>query len=185
VLVAGGRVTVPDWPQRTTQAGDHMRDLLDAMGAEVSLDRDCLTVTGTGEVFGIDADLGAAGELTPVVAALAALADSPSHLRGIAHLRGHETDRLAALATEINALGGDVTEHDDGLTIRPRPLHGGVFGTYHDHRLATAGALIGLRVPGLQVENVGTTAKTLPGFTDLWTQMLDGEMDGRRPVSSG
>ena len=115
-----------------------------------------------------------------MVAALAALADSPSHLRGIAHLRGHETDRLAALATEINALGGDVTEHDDGLTIRPRPLHGGVFATYHDHRLATAGALIGLRVPGVQVENVGTTAKTLPGFTDLWTRMLDGALDGAR-----
>lgn len=173
-LVAGGRVTVPDWPQRTTQAGDHMRDLLDTMGAEVCLDREGLTVTGSGEVYGIDADLHEAGELTPVVAALAALADSPSHLRGIAHLRGHETDRLAALATEINALGGDVTEHDDGLTVRPRPLHGGVFGTYHDHRLATAGALIGLRVPGVEVENVGTTAKTLPGFTELWARMLDG-----------
>ncbi len=180
-LAAGGRVTVPDWPQRTTQAGDLMRDLLDGMGAEVSLDRDGLTVTGTGEVYGIDADLHEAGELAPVVAALAALADSPSHLRGIAHLRGHETDRLAALATQINALGGDVTEHHDGLTVRPRPLRGGVFHTYHDHRLATAGALIGLCVPGVQVENVGTTAKTLPGFTDLWTGMLDGDaVDGDR-----
>ena len=120
----------------------------------------------------IDADLADAGELAPTVAALAALADGPSQLRGIAHIRGHETDRLAALATEINGLGGDVTETPDGLVIRPRPLRGGLFHTYGDHRLATAGALIGLRVPGVLVEDVETTAKTLPGFTGLWTAML-------------
>ncbi|HET9654919.1 MAG TPA: 3-phosphoshikimate 1-carboxyvinyltransferase [Kineosporiaceae bacterium] len=173
--VTGGWVRVPGWPQYTTQAGDTVRDLLDQMGAEVSLDRDGLTVSGTGELYGLDADLHAAGELTPVVAALAALADSPSHLRGIAHLRGHETDRLAALAAELNALGGDVTETEDGLVIRPRPLHGGLFRTYDDHRLATAAAVIGLRVPGIGIENVGTTAKTLPGFTDLWTRMISGD----------
>ena len=169
--VTGGRVSVPGWPDRTTQAGDLLRDLLDQMGATVSQDPDGLTVRGE-DLFGIDADLRAAGELAPTVAALAALADSPSRLRGIAHLRGHETDRLAALAAEINALGGDVTETADGLTIRPRPLHGGVFHSYHDHRMATAGAIIGLRVPGVQVENVETTAKTLPGFVGLWHGML-------------
>jgi 3-phosphoshikimate 1-carboxyvinyltransferase len=108
-----------------------------------------------------------------VVAALAALADSPSHLSGVAHLRGHETDRLSALAAELNGLGGDVTETEDGLVIRPRPLHGGVFATYADHRMATAGALVGLRVPGVEVEDVETTAKTLPGFTALWQRMLE------------
>jgi 3-phosphoshikimate 1-carboxyvinyltransferase len=169
----GGRVTVPAWPQWTTQAGDSMRDLLDQMGAEVTLDREGLTVRGTGELYGIEADLHDAGELTPVVAALAALADSPSHLSGVAHLRGHETDRLSALATEINGLGGDVTETEDGLVIRPRRLHGGVFATYADHRMATAGALVGLRVPGVEVEDVETTAKTLPGFTALWQRMLE------------
>ena len=172
--VTDGEVRIAGWPQYTTQAGDALRDLLDQMGADVSLDRDGLTVRGTGELYGIDADLNAAGELTPVVAALAALAESPSHLRGIAHLRGHETDRLKALATELNRLGGDVTETDDGLVVRPRRLHGGTFGTYDDHRLATAAAVLGLRVPGVVVENVGTTAKTLPGFTDLWTGMLAG-----------
>jgi 3-phosphoshikimate 1-carboxyvinyltransferase len=171
--VTDGEVRITGWPQYTTQAGDALRDLLDQMGADVSLDREGLTVRGTGELYGIDADLNAAGELTPVVAALAALAESPSHLRGIAHLRGHETDRLKALATELNRLGGDVIETDDGLVIRPRKLHGGTFGTYDDHRLATAAAVLGLRVPGVVVENVGTTAKTLPGFTDLWTGMLD------------
>jgi 3-phosphoshikimate 1-carboxyvinyltransferase len=170
--VSGGQVRVSGWPQYTTQAGDELRDLLDSMGAEVSLDRDGLTVAGTGELYGIDADLRSAGELTPVVAALAALAETPSHLRGIAHLRGHETDRLAALATELNKLGGDVTETEDGLIIKPRKLHGGVFATYDDHRIATAGAVLGLRVPGVQVENIGTTAKTLPGFTGLWDRML-------------
>jgi 3-phosphoshikimate 1-carboxyvinyltransferase len=180
--VTGGRVFVPGWPQYTAQAGDWLRDLLDQMGADVSLDRDGLSVGGTGELYGLDADLHAAGELTPVVAALAALADSPSHLHGIAHLRHHETDRLAALARELNALGGDVTETDDGLVIRPRPLHGGLFATYDDHRLATAAAVIGLRVPGVLVENVGTTAKTLPGFTDLWQRMIagDGSVSDRR-----
>jgi 3-phosphoshikimate 1-carboxyvinyltransferase len=170
--VTGGRVRVPGWPQYTTQAGDLLRDLLDQMGADVTLDRDGLTVQGTGELYGIDADLGDAGELTPTVAALAALADSPSQLRGVAHIRGHETDRLAALATEINGLGGDVTETPDGLVIRPRPLNGGLFHTYGDHRMATAGALLGLRVPGILVEDVETTAKTLPGFPGLWTAML-------------
>jgi 3-phosphoshikimate 1-carboxyvinyltransferase len=170
--VTGGRVTVPGWPQYTTQAGDLLRDLFDRMGADVSLDRDGLTVTGTGELFGIDADLSDASELTPVVAALAALADTPSHLRGVAHIRGHETDRLAALAHEINALGGDVTETPDGLVIRPRTLHGGTFATYADHRMATAGALIGLRVPGVLVQDVATTAKTLPDFPAMWTAML-------------
>jgi 3-phosphoshikimate 1-carboxyvinyltransferase len=173
----GGRVVIPGWPQYTTQAGDWLRNLLDMMGAEVGLDRDGLTVRGTGELFGIDADLHAAGELTPVITALAALADSPSHLHGIAHLRGHETDRLAALATEINALGGKITQTEDGLVVSPRPLHGGLFHTYHDHRMAMAGAVLGLRVPGIEVENVATTAKTLPEFPQLWERMLTGGTD--------
>jgi 3-phosphoshikimate 1-carboxyvinyltransferase len=175
-VVTGGTVRVPGWPQWTTQAGDVMRNVLDSMGADVSLDREGLTVHGSGDVFGLEADLRHAGELTPVIAALAALGEGPSRLSGVAHLRGHETDRLAALATEINRLGGDVTETADGLEIRPRPLHGGLFHTYDDHRLATAAALIGLRVPGVEVENVETTAKTLPGFTTLWTGMLDGTL---------
>ncbi|MGN6687411.1 MAG: 3-phosphoshikimate 1-carboxyvinyltransferase [Actinomycetales bacterium] len=170
--VTRGRVRVPGWPQATTQAGDALRDLLDSMGADVRLERDGLTVSGTGDLNGVDVDLHDVGELTPVMAALAALASSPSWLRGVAHLRGHETDRLAALATELNGLGGDVTELDDGLLIRPRQLHGGVFHTYADHRLAMAAAVLGLRVEGLQVEDVDTTAKTLPGFADRWQQML-------------
>jgi 3-phosphoshikimate 1-carboxyvinyltransferase len=181
-LVTGGRVRVPDWPQHTTQAGDALRDILDGMGADVSLDRTGLTVTGTGVIEGIDVDLHDASELTPVVAALAALASSPSWIRGVAHIRGHETDRIAALATEINALGGSVTETEDGLRITPKPLHGGRFHSYHDHRMATAGAVLGLHIPGVVVEDVATTAKTLPDFPGLWTAMLDAAQqhaDGR------
>lgn len=174
-VATGGRVSVPGWPQRTTQAGDALRDILDAMGADVSLGRSGLTVRGTGELSGVDLDLHDAGELTPTIAALAALADSPSDLHGIAHLRGHETDRLAALAAELSAMGTEVTEREDGLLVRPRPMHGGTFHSYADHRLATAGAVLGLRVPGVLVEDVATTAKTLPGFTDLWQQMLGDE----------
>jgi 3-phosphoshikimate 1-carboxyvinyltransferase len=172
-LVTGGRVTVPGWPQRTTQAGDATRDILDAMGADVSFGSGGLTVEGTGEIAGLDVDLHDAGELTPVVAAVAALADSPSWIRGVAHLRGHETDRLAALATEINRLGGGVTETEDGLRITPKPLQGGPFATYADHRMAMAAAVIGLAVPGILIEDVETTGKTLPGFTALWQRMVD------------
>ncbi len=171
-LVTGGRVTVAGWPSRTTQAGDGIRDILDAMGADVTLDREGLTVAGTGDIEGIDVDLHDVGELTPVVAAVAALAHSTSWLRGIAHLRGHETDRLAALATEITALGGDVTETADGLRIRPRPLHGGLVRTYHDHRMAMAAAVIGLAVDGIVIQDVDTTAKTLPQFTSRWSALV-------------
>lgn len=171
-LVTGGRVTVPDWPAETTQPGDALRGLLAAMGAEVTHGPAGLTARGTGGFSGLDADLHEVGELTPVLAALCALADSPSRLTGIAHLRGHETDRLAALATEINGLGGDVSELPDGLEIRPRTLRGGVFHTYDDHRMVMAAAVLGLAVPGIQVENPGTVGKTLPNFTRQWASML-------------
>ncbi|GLW62369.1 3-phosphoshikimate 1-carboxyvinyltransferase 1 [Actinomadura rubrobrunea] len=171
-LVTGGRVTVPDWPADTTQPGDALRDLLARMGAQVSFGPDGLTVRGTGAFEGLDADLREVGELTPVLAALAALASSPSRFTGIGHLRGHETDRLAALVRELNALGGDARELPDGLEIRPRPLHGGVFHTYDDHRMVMAAAVLGLAVPGVEVENPATVGKTLPEFTELWTAMV-------------
>jgi 3-phosphoshikimate 1-carboxyvinyltransferase len=170
-LVTGGTVRVPGWPVESTQPGTDLPALLTAMGATVTLDAAGLAVTG-GRLRGLDADLRDVSELTPTIAALAALADGPSTLRGVAHIRGHETDRLAALRTEINALGGDVTETPDGLVINPKPLHGGVFGTYADHRMATAAAVLGLAVEGVQIENVATTSKTLPEFTRLWTTML-------------
>ncbi|CAL9555268.1 3-phosphoshikimate 1-carboxyvinyltransferase [Streptomyces sp. enrichment culture] len=171
-LVTGGRVTIPDWPAHTTQPGDALREIFTAMGGSCELDERGLTLTGGGRILGIDIDLSEVGELTPGIAAVAALAEGESVLRGIGHLRLHETDRLAALAKEINGLGGDVTETEDGLRIRPRPLHGGVFHTYDDHRLATAGAVLGLAVEGVQVENVATTGKTLPDFPGLWEGML-------------
>jgi len=173
-LVAGGTVRVPGWPQHTTQAGDLLREILDSMGADVRLDRTGLTVTGSGELVGIDIDLHDAAELTPTVAALAALATTPSWIRGVAHIRGHETDRLAALTAELSGLGGSVIEVEDGLRVMPAPLHGGRFRTYHDHRMATAGAVLGLRVSGVVVEDVATTAKTLPDFVGLWQGMLHG-----------
>ncbi|EAP99947.1 3-phosphoshikimate 1-carboxyvinyltransferase [Janibacter sp. HTCC2649] len=171
-LVTGGRVRISSWPQHTTQAGDEIRDILDEMGADVSLGRDGLTVSAVDGFSGVDVDLHDASELTPVVAALAALAQGPSLIRGVAHIRGHETDRLAALARELNALGATVTETADGLHIVPRPLSPTMFHTYGDHRMVMAGAVIGLAVPGVVIEDVGTVAKTLPTFTDLWAHML-------------
>ena len=171
-LAVGGSVSVPHWPTHTTQPGAMMVELLEAMGATTRLEEGVLTVTGTGAINGIDIDLHAAGELATTIAALATLADSPTRLRGIAHVRGHETDRLAALSTEINRLGGQCEETEDGLIITPQPLHGGVFETYHDHRMATAGTIIGLRTPGVQIRNVETVGKTMPEFTSMWTTML-------------
>lgn len=176
-LVAGGTVLVPDWPRQTTQAGDLLREILGAMGAHVEWSRSGLRVTSDGVVQGIDVDLHEASELTPTVAALAALAVSPSWIRGVAHIRGHETDRLAALDTELTAMGADVVQTDDGLRIQPAPLQGRLFHTYHDHRMATAGAILGLRVPDVIVENVDTTAKTLPDFTGRWAALLAGRLD--------
>ena len=171
-LATGGRVRVRHWPQQTDQAGDAWRDLVTAFGGAAERDGDDLVVTGPSTLDGVDLDLHDVGELTPVVAALAALAAGPSTLTGIAHLRGHETDRLAALATEINRLGGDVEERPDGLVITPAPLHGGRFATYDDHRMAHAAAVIALQVDDVVVENIGTTAKTYPGFADDWTELV-------------
>ena len=168
-VITGGEVTVTGWPAQTTQPGDQLRDIFTRFGAEVSRTDDGLTVRGTGRVQGVDLDLSEVGELSPVIAAVAAFADGPSYLRGIAHLRNHETDRLAALEAEFNALGGDVTQTADGLEIRPKPLHGGLFRTYNDHRMAHAAAVLGLLVDGLEIENIGTTAKTLPEFPELWS----------------
>jgi 3-phosphoshikimate 1-carboxyvinyltransferase len=176
-MVCGGSITIADWPMATTQPGDQLREILTQMGAQVSLSADGLTITGTGSIHGIDIDLHDIGELTPAIAALAALADSPSHLRGIGHLRLHETDRLAALTREINSLGGDVVEDQTSLRITPagkfgKGLHAGTFHTYDDHRLATAAAVIGLVVPGIEIENVATTRKTLPDFPGLWQSLI-------------
>lgn len=171
-LVTGGRVTVLDWPLRTTQAGDALREIVTLMGGTAELTEDGLTVTGPGTLRGLDYDLHDVGELTPAVAAMCLMADSPSHLRGVAHIRGHETDRLAALATQFNALGGHVTETADGLTIRPTPLGGGPFRTYADHRMAHAGVILGLGVEGVLVEDIATTSKTFPGFAGAWTALF-------------
>lgn len=182
--VTQGTVRIPNWPQETTQPGDQFRDILRDMGAEVELDIDAheLVVTGTGALKGITWDMHDIGELTPTVVALAALAETPSHLYGIAHLRGHETDRLQALTHNLNALGGNVKETADGLIIEPAPLHGGLWASYADHRMATAGAILGLTVPDILVEDIETTAKTLPGFRGKWAQMLGAEAEGNQAL---
>ena len=174
-MVCGGSVTIADWPKQTTQPGDQLREIFAKMGAKIEFVANAnnfdLKVTG-GDIHGIDVDLHDVGELTPAIAALCALADSPSYLQGIGHLRMHETDRLAALRAEINALGGDVTEEPTALRINPKPLHAGVFHTYEDHRLATSGATIGLVVEGIEVENIATTRKTITDFPGLWSSLL-------------
>ena len=173
-LVLGGSVTVRNWPETTTQVGKHFVEILTQMGASFERVGADLVVTGTGNIKGIDIDLSIGGELAPVIIALAVLADSPSRITGIAHLRGHETDRLAALTTEINSIGGKATELEDGIAIEPSSaLHSGTWHTYEDHRMATAGAIIGLRVPGITIEDVSVVSKTMPDFVALWNGLLE------------
>ncbi|NES28703.1 3-phosphoshikimate 1-carboxyvinyltransferase [Micromonospora terminaliae] len=174
-LVTGGEVTLQGWPRSSLQPVEQLRELLHRMGGDVTLGTAGLTVRGTGTVRGLDADLSDVGELTPVLTALAMLADSPSRLTGVGHIRGHETDRVAALAKEFTALGADLTETTDGLEIRPRPLRGGIFRTYDDHRMAHAAAVAGLAVPGIEVDDVSCTSKTMPEFPALWSGMVTGK----------
>jgi 3-phosphoshikimate 1-carboxyvinyltransferase len=177
-LVAGGSVTIPHWPTSTTQVGDDLGGYFEAFGATVTRDERGLTVDGGRGVIGgavlngVSLDLSTGGELAPPLVAIAALASTPSTFTGIAHLRGHETDRLAAFVTEINRLGGNATELPDGIHVEPAPLHGGEWHSYHDHRMATAGAIIGLAVDDVEVENIATTSKTMPEFPEMWTAML-------------
>lgn len=177
-VVTGGSVTISGWPSETTQVGNDLLELLPLFGATVSCDGDKVTVTGKSDeagnpvVHGITLDLTTGGELAPAIVAIAALASTSSTITGIGHIRHHETDRLAALANEINKLGGKVTELEDGLQIEPAQLQGGVWLSYEDHRMATSGAIIGLVVPGVEIENIGTTSKTLPEFPELWSALV-------------
>ena len=187
-IICGGEVIIRDWPRSTTQPGDRLREIFTLMGGRIEFVAEGLKISGTGKITGIDIDLRNEGELTPSIAALAALADSPSHLRGIGHLRLHETDRLTALATEIGALiapaGGEVIEESDSLIIKPAIANSAIansalvdskhlFHTYEDHRLATAGAIMGLAIDNVVVENIETTRKTLPDFPGLWSSTVE------------
>jgi 3-phosphoshikimate 1-carboxyvinyltransferase len=175
-LVTGGTITVPDWPRDSLQAAGQILDVLTRMGARCEVGADGLTITGTGRISGIAADLRDVNELAPVLTAVATVADSPSVFTGLAHTRNHETDRLAALAKEINALGGDVAEDPGGLRITPRPLRAsGMFDSYDDHRMVMAAAVLGLSVPGLRVANAATVGKTFPGFAGLWSAVVERE----------
>ena len=172
--VTGGEVTIPHWPASTTQPGDSVRGILERMGCTVEVTERGLTVRGPARLSGLDIDLRDESELTPTVAALAALAEGRTVIRGVAHIRGHETDRIAALVNEINGLGGNASETEDGLIIEPAPLRGGVWKAYADHRMATAGAIIGLLVPDVEVDDIGSTTKTIPDFPGMWDAMLSG-----------
>jgi 3-phosphoshikimate 1-carboxyvinyltransferase len=171
-MVAGGEVTLLGMPAESWQPVKTVSDLLTRMGASVEIWDDNLVVMGDGTLHGITADLSDVSELTPVIAALAALADGPSELRGVAHIRGHETDRISALAAELSKVGAGVTEFPDGLRIEPRPLHASSFETYADHRMAHAAAVIGLSVPGIELTDVACTSKTLPEFPELWQALV-------------
>lgn len=170
--ITGGAVTVTGWPHHSVQPTDQVLGVLTAMGVRFEYADGALTATGPGTLTGIDVDMHDIAEVTPTIAVLAAVASGPTTIRGVAHIRLHETDRLAALATEINRLGGDVRETADGLEIRPRPLRGGIWQTYADHRLAMSGAVLGLVVPGVEIVDIGCTSKTMPDFPQRWQALV-------------
>lgn len=170
-MVSGGELLIRDWPTETTQVGKNYIHLLEQMGANFDWVDGGLKISGDGQIQAIDVDLSEAGELAPTIAGLATMAEGTSRLSGIAHLRGHETDRLKALTTEINRIGGFCKETEDGLEIGPSQLRGGQWYSYHDHRMATTGAIIGLRVP-IEIENIETTSKTMPDFRGMWMGLI-------------
>jgi 3-phosphoshikimate 1-carboxyvinyltransferase len=178
-LISGGEVTLEGWPQRTTQVGRHVPELLERFGAEVHYGTTSVTVSGGAgwvngtQLPGVDLDLSHAGELAPTFIALSALASGPSTFRGIGHLRGHETDRLSALVSNIQALGGNARELPDGIEVTPAPLDGGAWAAFEDHRMATSGALLGLGVRGIVVDDIACTSKTLPEFVELWSALVE------------
>ena len=171
-LVTGGRVTVRDWPEVTTQPGAQLDRLLTDMGATVDRTAEGLRVTGTGTIRPLDADLGEVSELAPVLAALAALADGPSRFTGIAHMRGHETDRLQALDEVLSAVGARVEQLPDGLVVEPGPPRPAELDSYADHRMVMAAAVLGLAIEGVRVADPGAVTKTLPDFVERWSGLL-------------
>ncbi|WP_221585808.1 3-phosphoshikimate 1-carboxyvinyltransferase [Microbacterium sp. G2-8] len=174
-MVAGGSVTIPGWPAHSTQPGGHLTDILSLVGGRVTRRGGAVTVTAGKRIHGVDLDLAAVSELTPTLVGLAAFADSPSSFTGIGHIRRHETDRIAALVSNLRALGCGAEELPDGIRVIPAPLHGGEWKAHHDHRIATTGALMGLAVDGVVIDDIGTTAKTMPQFAALWQRMLAAE----------
>jgi 3-phosphoshikimate 1-carboxyvinyltransferase len=172
-MVTKGEITIFDWPSKTTQAGNSWIEILTKMGATVLVDKIGLNLKQNTDIKGIDFDLSDVGELTPVLVAISLFANSESKFTGIAHLRGHETDRLAALVENIKTIGGQARETEDGLIITPTKLHAGRWKSFEDHRMATAGAVIGLLVPGIEVDDISTTSKTLPEFEKMWTSLVN------------
>ena len=174
VSAAGGQVRILHWPTHTTQVGANWVDILKLFGAQVQLDQGAL-LSSSGALRGIERDASAEGELVPTMAALALVAASqgqPSKIWGIGHLRGHETDRLAAIAAQARKLGGNVDEGQDYLVFHPCTLHPAHLEAYADHRMATFAAIMGLNLPGISLDDVSATAKTMPTFTQLWDAML-------------
>ena len=189
-IIAGGTVTIPSWPNATTQVGAHLEQILPRFGASIGRSSAGLTIDGGAGIIGgttfpgVDLDLSEGGELAPALVALTAFATSPSRVTGIAHLRGHETDRIKALIEDLSALGATVAELTDGITVTPGPLVGGPWSAYADHRMAHAGAIVGLAVPGVLIDDIGSTAKTMPEFAQLWRRVVQGlPLDTGRSLS--
>jgi 3-phosphoshikimate 1-carboxyvinyltransferase len=169
--ILGGRITVLDLPEESLQGDLRFVDALEQMGCRVKSCSSGVTVHG-GPLRGIDIDMNAISDTVMTLGAVACFAEGPTTIRDVAHIRHKETDRLAALATELRKVGAQVDEFADGLTITPGPTRGAIIDTYNDHRMAMSLALVGLRTPGVVIRDPGCVAKTYPGFWRDWQALF-------------
>jgi 3-phosphoshikimate 1-carboxyvinyltransferase len=161
--VTGGQIEVEGLSRRSLQGDVAFCDCLAQMGCEVEDRGESIVVRGR-LLRGIDVDMNAISDTVQTLGAVALFAEGPTTIRGVGHIRHKETDRIAALATELRKLGAEVEERQDGLRIVPRPLRGASIATYNDHRMAMSLAIAGLRVPGVKICDPQCTAKTYPAF---------------------
>ena len=173
-VATGGRVTVPGLSRHALQGDVAFADVLARMGAEVTWHDDAVTVAAGARLVGVDVDMEPISDTVPTLAALAALAEGPTTIRGVGFIRAKESDRIAGPVAELRRCGVDAEATDDGMVIRPRPLRPATFETYRDHRMAMAFAVLGLVAPGMAVRDPGCVAKTFPGYWDLLDALRTG-----------
>lgn len=175
--VTGGEVTVRGLGRSALQPLADVVAVLEQFECAVERTEEGLRVTGPGRLAAVDVDLSAIAETAVTFAAMCAYASGPSRLRGVAHIRGHETDRVAAIISVLRAVGcgADYDDDSDTLTINPGPLRAATLDSFDDHRMATAAAILGLGAEGVNVADIAVTAKTMPGFAEMWGELVVGE----------
>ena len=169
--ITGGEVLIRNVKRDSCQGDMKFVEVLKEMGCSLCEEEGGLRILGANRLSGINIDMNAMPDVVPTLAVTSVFASGPTRIRNVAHLRYKESDRLAALATELKKLGADIALTTDGLEINPVPLHGGQLDTYDDHRLAMSFALVGLKVPGIVIENPECVKKSFPAFWEEFEKL--------------